>query len=427
MKALIAGSGGREHAIGMMLSRSPQNPDILSCPGNAGLAELGQIHPAIPDISTGVIKLALHEKVDLVVIGPEAPLASGLADKLRRLGIPTFGPGAKGARLESSKVFARKFMERHNIPAPDFQIFSQSDEAIKEAKIRDLPIVIKADGLAAGKGVFIESSVEGAVETISLILDDHKFGDAGSSILLEEHLDGIELSVHIITDGSKSIMLPYSMDHKRIGHGDSGPNTGGMGAVSSQRLVDSDISRKIEERIVIPTLNGLQKDNIEYKGVLYFGLMLVDGEPYVLEFNCRFGDPETQVILPLLDEDLLQVLAETAHGNISADNYSFKTDIASCIVMASEGYPGSYETGKKIFIPGIRDIGNDSMIFHAGTELSNDGNLLTTGGRVLGVTAIGESLKESLSKAYKTVGLIEFEGAYWRKDIGWRLAERIEL
>ncbi len=426
MKVLIVGSGGREHALGLTLSRSPQRPEILSCPGNAGLVGLGEVHPTASGNSDDIAKLAISESVDLVVIGPEAPLAAGLADRLRRKGIPTFGPGARGAMLESSKVFARRFMERHNIPAPGFRVFSNFTEAQDNIKTSPLPVVIKADGLAAGKGVSIETTVDGAVETIHRIMNERKFGDAGSNILLEECLDGIELSVHVVTDGEKSVVLPYSMDHKRIGEGDTGPNTGGMGAISSQRLVDFDISRKITERIIKPTLKGLQKDDIEYIGVLYFGLMLVDGDPYVLEFNCRFGDPETQVILPLLEGDFFQMLADTAHGSIPTETCRITSGIASCIVMAAEGYPESYEKGKEISIPEVVTEDNNITVFHAGTGYTDDHRLVTTGGRVLGITAIGKTLQESLSKAYEAAGLIDFEGAYWRKDIGWRVKERIK-
>ena len=417
MKILVIGSVGRENALVWKLNQSEQVEKIYCVPGNGG-TELICDNVAV-DVRNHVevVNFCKEKIIDLVVIGPEAPLASGLADDLEKEGINVFGASYAASRLESSKIYAKEVMGRYNIPTAEFRIFQEANKAIQYIETVKLPVVIKANGLAQGKGVIIAETKEEAIKTINDMLCDKIFGSAGDKIIIEECLFGEEASILVLTDGENILPLASSQDHKRIFEGDKGPNTGGMGAYSPAPVVDGTLFDEIVENVVRPTIEGLKKDGVIYKGVLYAGIMITEDGPKVLEYNVRFGDPETQVILPRMKCDLADILMSVAKGDLSGKNIDWDERDCVCVVMASGGYPGSYEKGR--VISGIADADelDDVVVFHAGTK-AHAGNIVTNGGRVLGVTALGDDVQGAISKAYEAVGKISWDGVHYRKDIG---------
>jgi phosphoribosylamine--glycine ligase len=418
MKVLVVGGGGREHALVWALKKSKEVKEIFCAPGNGGISRIAKTIPEVKGEDIQRIKeIVLKEKIDLVVVGPENPLALGIADELEKEKIPVFGPSKSASQLESSKVFSKRFMEKYDIPTAEFRIFHDPVSAIKFVEEKGVPIVIKADGLAQGKGVYVAHSMEEAGEAISDIMVKKKFGTSGNKVVIEEYLEGEELSyIAIISDG-KIIPLLASQDHKRVYDDDTGPNTGGMGAYAPVPFVTEKIEKKIINRIFKRALKGMEKEGIRYRGVLYAGLMIVKDEPYVLEFNVRFGDPETQPIVTLMKSDLFPVLFNAATGNLKEEKIEWKEGASLCVIMASSGYPGEYKKGYEI--KGLEEVkeGDDLVIFHAGTEFKN-GKFYTSGGRVLGVTGVGRDLKEAFEKTYSAVKKITWEGVHYRKDIG---------
>lgn len=422
MRVLIVGGGGREHALAWKISQSPLLKELYCAPGNAGIASVAEcLQINSGDIDT-LKNWSLENKIDLVVVGPEGPLTAGIADRMRGSGIAVFGPGAAGARLESSKSWAKEKMVRCGIPTADFAVFHCYEKAAAHLEhLKEGPVVIKADGLAAGKGVTVASSRKEALESLKAIMVEGVFGKAGSSVVIEEYLTGEEVSVLAITDGNDFLLLPSAQDHKAIGEGDQGANTGGMGAYSPAPLLTDALTEKVKEQVFKPLLAGFAREGIGYRGVIYAGLM-VSGENFkVLEFNARFGDPEAQAILPRLDSDLLPVLMAAAGGDITGIKMSWSKDAAVCVVMASGGYPEAYETG--FIINGLDKVkaleGKGLTVFHAGTKY-RQGNIVTSGGRVLGVTAWDKELPSALEKVYGAVSIINFNGAYYRRDIAHR-------
>jgi phosphoribosylamine--glycine ligase len=395
--------------------------DRLYClPGNAGIAALADC-PEVDRMEEGeVLRWSLDRKIRLVVFGPEAQLVAGWADGFRKAGLLAFGPGAEGAALEGSKVWAKQFMAAHKIPTAPFVVAGSYDEARRLLEQRDEgPVVVKADGLAAGKGVIVARNLAEAEEALDKIMKERAFGSAGERVVIEECLSGEEASVLAITDGSRLLVLPAAQDHKAIGEGDRGPNTGGMGSYSPAPVVDAELASQVEERVFRPLLKGLAQRGIDYRGVIYAGLMIRDREINVLEFNVRFGDPETQALMPRLDADLLPILEAAARGDLGGVEAAWKEEAAVCVVMASEGYPGKYRTGEEI--RGLEKLKEESSVavFHAGTAWEQ-GKLVTAGGRVLGVTAWDRSLARAVEKAYRAVEKIEFRGCYYRRDIAHR-------
>ncbi|HPC35787.1 MAG TPA: phosphoribosylamine--glycine ligase [Candidatus Marinimicrobia bacterium] len=417
MKVLIVGSGGREHALVWKLSKSPNIAKIYCAPGNAGTDLLAENIPLKDNDLDGLLKFALENSIDLTVVGPEIPLVNGIVDKFRAEGLKIFGPTAAAAQLEGSKVFAKQFMSHHQIPTAAYQICDSRTALESATRFKTFPYVIKVDGLAAGKGALIIHNDDDLKDAFVTIWDEKRFGPAGNKVVVEDFLPGEELSVFVITDGERYLILPPAQDHKRIGDNDTGPNTGGMGAYAPAPLGTPQVMHNIEKQIIIPTLNGLRAEGIPYTGVLYCGLMIDGTQPYVVEFNARFGDPETQVVLPLIESDLGLILLTAVEGKLDASMLKLSHKAAVCVVMASAGYPGNYEKGKVIY--GLQDENSepDTIVFQAGTIRSNT-HFLTNGGRVLAVTALADNLEEAITKAYKRVAEITFDGAYYRHDIG---------
>jgi len=427
MKILLIGSGGREDALAWGLSRSPRSELLRCAPGNAGIAERAEIvHLAANDIDA-IVDHAHGEGYDLVVVGPEAPLVAGLADRLRATGIPVFGPSAAAACIEGSKVFAKKFMEHHGIPSGRCEIFDDlaGAERFLESREAVFPTVIKADGLAAGKGVLLADDREAALQAARAMLGEGRFGEAGSRILVEEMLYGREVSVFVLSDGEAIVELPTCQDYKRALDGDGGLNTGGMGCYSPSAYLDDATRQKIVNEIIRPTIEGLATEERPYNGVLYCGLMLTDSGPKVLEFNARFGDPETQVLIPRLEGDWAEVLHACATGDLAATPLEFKQDAAVCVVMASGGYPAGYAKG--LPIEGLEAVASmdDVMVFHAGTARDDAGALATAGGRVLGVTGMGPDLETARARAYDAVSRIRWDGEHHRNDIAADAVRRL--
>ncbi len=418
MKLMVVGGGGREHAISWKLSKSPLVEKVYAAPGNAGMEEVAErCNVGATDID-GLLQLSKEKGVDLVVVGPEAPLVGGITDRFRAEGIKIFGFSREAARLEGSKVWAKEFMKRHNIPTGSFEIFTDPDDVMKGIAGGEPPFVIKADGLAAGKGVIIAESGEEAREAVSRLMVEKVFGSAGERVIVEEFLKGEEVSILAVFDGKDYRLFVPSQDHKRAYDGDEGPNTGGMGAYAPVPLVNEELRGRIVREIVEPTFNGIIEEGLSSPGVLYFGLIITEDGPRVLEYNCRFGDPETQVILPLLDSDLAEVVLSAVEGDLGAVEFSNISKAAVCVVIASGGYPGSYKKGYEI--KGLQKAMDEGcVVFHAGTERV-DGKIVTSGGRVLGVTALGDNLEEALRKAYRGVEVIDFENSFYRKDIAAR-------
>ena len=421
MNVLLLGSGGREHALAWKIAQSPLCGKLFIAPGNPGTANCGE-NIALDILDFDAQKLfCLNHDIHLVMVGPEVPLVEGVVDHFKAdpktAAIPVIGPTKNAAQLEGSKAFAKEFMVRHQIPTAGYQEFKQQElqSAIEYLKNVRLPIVLKADGLAAGKGVVICQSLAEAENELREMLGG-KFGEAGSKVVIEDFLSGREMSVFALSDGRDYVILPTAKDYKRIGESDTGLNTGGMGAVCPVPFASEELMRKIEKLVIRPTIDGLLRDQLVYQGFIYFGLMIVDGEPLVIEYNCRLGDPETQAVLPMIKSDLLALLAKVHDGWLHSSEMEIEMGVATTVILASGGYPESYEKNKTI--EGINDSG-DSMIFHAGTVMDNMGKLLTSGGRVLAVTGRGENLSEALSHAYSAAEAIHFEGKYYRKDIGF--------
>jgi phosphoribosylamine--glycine ligase len=421
MRVLLVGSGGREHALGWKLAQSPHLKALFIAPGNAGTArlhaegvEIANL-PIDPKDKPGLVATALERRIDLVVIGPEAPLAAGLADDLRAKGLAVFGPSRAAAEIESSKVFAKGFMQRHAIPSAKFSAFSEFNQALAYLQDLERPVVIKADGLAAGKGVIIPDSPQQAETALRKIMVEKEFGEAGDNVVLEERLIGPEVSLFGFTDGVTLKSTLPAQDHKRIFDGDRGPNTGGMGAYAPVPACAPAMAEKIARSILQPAVDGLREEGRPFVGVLYGGLMLTKDGPKVIEFNCRFGDPETQAILPLLESDLLEILMGCATGHLADVDIRWSKGAAACVVIASNGYPGTYPTG--LPISGLETTLPNSFIFHAGTK-EQDGIIVTSGGRVLCATGWGENISQALKSSYTAIGPVRFEGMHFRKDIG---------
>ena len=419
---MLVGGGGREHALAWKMAQSPLLERLFIAPGNAGTAEVGtNVAIGVEDFD-GIRKLVLDEGIDLVVVGPEAPLVAGIADffkeypELKR--VPVVGPTKAGARLEGSKDFAKTFMRENNIPTGDFETFIEYTVAEGKEYLASLepPYVLKADGLAAGKGVLIIDDLEEAQQELENMLDG-KFGEASSKVVVEEHLAGIELSVFVLTDGEGYVILPEAKDYKRIGEGDTGLNTGGMGAVSPVPFAGEEFLKKVEDRVVKPTIRGLKDLGIDYKGFIFLGLMNKGGDPYVIEYNVRMGDPESEVVLPRIKTDFVELMKATAEGRLSEIEIELDERTVTTVMLVSGGYPGSYEKGKKI--KGINQV-EGSVVFHAGTKADGE-KVLTSGGRVIAVSSYGKSMEEALEASYKNAEKIEFEGKYYRSDIGFDL------
>ena len=413
MTVLVVGGGGREHALVWKLAQSQRVDRILCAPGNAGTAALAENFPVKTTDLDGIVALAQREKVGLVVVGPDDPLAAGLVDRLQAAGIRAFGPTASAARFEASKSFAKDFMRRHGIPTAASEKFTDFEFARAYARGQNYPLVIKADGLALGKGVTIAEDFSAAERALREALVDKIFGDAGKTIVIEEFLSGRECSVHALVDGHSWLLFPDARDHKRAFDGDRGPNTGGMGTLSPSGRVDDELRARIEKEILGPFVRGLKEDGIDFRGMLFPGLMLTADGPKVLEFNARFGDPETQVLLPRLKSDLLDLLEATIDGRLDSARVDWDLRAACCVVMASGGYPGGYKTG--VPVEGLDNCGG--LVFHAGTRREGD-HLLTSGGRVLGVAALGHTAADAIQSAYDAVRRIRFDNAAWRTDIG---------
>jgi phosphoribosylamine--glycine ligase len=425
MKVLIVGSGGREHALAWKCAQSDAVSEVLVAPGNAGTAFETRVRnvPVSSDDIEALAELAASESVDLTIIGPEAPLVAGITDRFEELGLPCFGPSAAAAQLEGSKVFTKDFLARHGIPTAAYQNFTDLDAALDYIRDQGAPIVIKADGLAAGKGVIVATSVEQAEQAATDMLAGNKFGDAGARIVVEEFLDGEEASFIVITDGSNVLPMATSQDHKARDEGDVGPNTGGMGAYSPAPVVTPDIEQRIMDEVITPTLAGMKSDGNNYVGFLYAGLMVMpDGTPKVIEFNCRFGDPETQPIMARLKSDLAALCKATLDGNLGVTTAEWDDRAALGVVMAAGGYPGSYAKGKRISGLDAADSDNQK-VFHAGTAQSGD-DVVTSGGRVLCVVGLGDSVRTAATASYEAVARIRWDDAYFRKDIGHRAIAR---
>ena len=416
MNVLLIGSGGREHALAWKLSQSPRLTKMFAIPGSPGIANFAECVADISiDDNAAVVNFAQAHAIDLVVVGPEAPLVNGLVDALNSAGIKAFGCTKDAAQIEGSKIFAKRLMKKYNIPTADFEVFDDIDAAKNYIRTKGAPVVVKADGLAAGKGVIVAQTLDEAL----IAVDEMKtFGTAGSRIVVEEFMDGEEASVLALTDGETILPLKAAQDHKRALDGDKGLNTGGMGAYAPAPVVDEKISQLVTEKILRPTIAALKAEGVTYRGCLYAGLMIQNGQPKVVEFNCRFGDPETQVVLPLLESDLLDLMDACACGTLNAKKLSWSDQSAVCVILASGGYPKSYR--KNLPIDGVtkaKSLG--ALIFHAGTKLAN-GELVTSGGRVLGVTATAQNLREAVDKAYRCVDVIHFDDMHFRHDIAAR-------
>jgi len=415
MKILVLGSGGREHALLWKLRQSPRVRALFCAPGNAGTAQLATYVPIKITEQQKLVEFAQREGIDLTVVGPDDALAAGIVDLFQKHGLRIFGPTQSGARLESSKVFAKEFMERHGIPTARAGSFSESSEAQHFCRKARYPLVVKADGLALGKGVIITHNAWESGLAIHEIMDARKFGEAGSSVLIEEFLEGEECSIHALVDGKNYLLFPAAQDHKRALDGDHGLNTGGMGTFSPPaKLLTPELEQRVRAEVLDPFVAGLQRDGMDFRGMLFPGVMITAEGPKVLEFNCRFGDPETQVLVTRLESDLVELLEATIDGRLAEVEARWKADCAVCVVLASGGYPGSYATGKEI--TGLDHVPEGVEVFHAGTRQEN-GRTVTAGGRVLGVTALASDLAAARQRAYAAVDGIDFEGRQFRRDI----------
>ncbi len=422
MKVLVVGGGGREHALVWKVSQSPKVAKIYAAPGNAGIAQLAECVQIKAEDIAELLAFAQSKSVDITIVGPEGPLSMGIVDEFGRAGLRAFGPSGKAAEIEASKQFSKGLMKKYKIPTAEYGVFT--DRAAAEAYVRQkgAPIVVKADGLAAGKGVVVAETAEEALKALDLIMIEKAFGTAGDRVVIEECLKGEEASFMAFSDGKTVVPMASSQDHKRVFDADRGPNTGGMGAYSPAPIVTKKLERKVMDTIMIPTVRAMEKEGRMFKGVLYAGLMIHEGEAKVLEFNARFGDPETQPIMARLDTDLIDIIEAILAGSLSKIDIKWKPDSAVCVVMASGGYPGNYEKGKAI--AGLESAAKKTgvVVFHAGTALKN-GAVVTDGGRVLGVTGLGPVVAAAIDNAYAGVREISFEGAHYRRDIGARALE----
>ena len=421
MKVLVIGSGGREHSLVWKLDQSQRVSKIYCAPGNAGISKMAQCVAISATDIKGLVDFAKKEKIDLTLVGPEASLTLGVVDAFEKQGLRIFGPSQKAAILEGSKVFTKKFMQDYDIPTAGFSVFRKRERAIEYVRRIGAPVVIKADGLAAGKGVIVAQTVQEAIDAIDIIMKDKVFGDAGNKVVVEDFMTGEEASFLAFTDGKKVLPLPTSQDHKPIFDGDKGPNTGGMGAYSPAPVVTPALEKQIMNKVMIPTVKGMAKEGRPYKGVLYAGLMIKDGKAKVVEFNCRFGDPEAQPLLMRLKTDLVDIVEAVLDERLSKIKLDIDPRPTVCVVMSSGGYPGAYKKGKVITGLNKTEKQDSVVVFHAGTALKNK-KTVTAGGRVLGVTAIGNDLDEAIRKAYETVAMIKWPGSFYRTDIGAKAA-----
>ncbi len=412
MKVLVIGSGGREHAIIKKIKENKTVEKIYALPGNGGIAADAEcVNIGVMEFSK-ICEFATENKIDFAVVAPDDPLAGGLVDCLLEVGIKSFGPNKAAAIIEGSKAFSKNLMKKYGIPTAEYEIFDNCEKALSYVETCKIPVVIKADGLALGKGVIIALTREEAKETVKDMMENGKFGKSGTTVVIEEFLEGPEVSVLSFTDGNIVVPMVSSMDHKRIGDNDTGLNTGGMGTIAPNPYYTKDVANVCMEKIFLPTVNAMKAEGRTFKGCLYFGLMLTKDGPKVIEYNCRFGDPETQVVLPLMESDLLTVMQKTADGTLQEEDVKFSSGSAACIVLASKGYPEAYEKGKEIKIET-----EDACVYVAGAAIKEN-KLVTSGGRVLGVTATAPTLKEAINKAYEETKKVSFEGAYCRSDIG---------
>lgn len=415
MKILVVGSGGREHALVWKLHQSPRVHAVYCAPGNAGTSQLATNVPIKVTEQEKLMQFARDERIDLTVVGPDDALAAGIVDLFQKHGLRIFGPTQSAARLESSKVFAKEFMQRHGIPTAASGNFTDSSEAQKFCQKAKYPLVVKADGLALGKGVIIAQNSWEAALAIHEIMDQRKFGDAGNSVVIEEFLEGEECSIHALVDGKSYLLFPGAQDHKRALDGDQGLNTGGMGTFSPPtKLLTPELEERVRREVLDPFLAGLRRDGLDFRGMLFPGLMVTADGPKVLEFNCRFGDPETQVLLTRLESDLVELLEATIDGRLSDVDAKWKPESAVCVIMASGGYPGAYASGKPI--TGLDRVAEGVVVFHAGTRIAEE-RVVTAGGRVLGVTALADDLAAARQRAYDAVAAINFDGRQFRRDI----------
>ena len=418
MRILLIGSGGREHAIAVFLKKNPEVEELYVLPGNAGIAEIAKTADIKAVDIDSITAFAMEKDVDFVFVAPDDPLVLGAVDALSEKGFPCFGPNKAAAVIEGSKVFAKDLMKRYSIPTAEFEVFDDYGSAAEYiASLEKYPVVIKADGLALGKGVVIANEKDEAMGAIDRMMNERAFGASGERVVIERFLSGPEVSALCFTDGKVIKPLASSMDHKRIFDGNKGPNTGGMGAVAPNRHYTAETEERCMREIFIPTMNAMNSEGRTFKGCLYFGLMLTEEGPKVIEYNCRFGDPEAQAVLPLLESDLLTVIQAVSEGRLSETEVKKKDAFACCVVVASGGYPGKYEVGKPIEFNDAERL-PDTYIFHAGTKRDENGRIMTSGGRVIGVTAVGTTREESIEKAYRAAEKISFKNAYYRKDIG---------
>lgn len=425
MKVLVVGGGGREHALIRKIKESPKVDSVACCPGNGGISYDAECYNVSATDIDGVVKLAGDIKADFVVVAPDDPLVAGMVDALNKAGFATFGPTADAAIIEGSKVFSKDLMLKYNIPTAQYKVFDKAEDVIAYLKEKnEFPAVIKADGLALGKGVIIPENLEDAIAGVKEIMEDKIFGESGNNVVVEEFLTGPEVSVLAFTDGKCVKPMVSSMDHKRALDGDKGLNTGGMGTVSPNPYYTDEVAKECMEKIFIPTINAMNSEGRTFKGCLYFGLMITSKGPKVIEYNCRFGDPETQVVLPRLKTDIMDIFEAINKGTLSELDIEWSDEACACVIMASGGYPKSYPKG--IEITGLDNGQLDGVtVYHAGTAIK-DSKLVTAGGRVLGVTALGNTLEEALKKSYDAVGKINFENAHYRKDIGQRALNAIK-
>jgi len=422
---LVVGSGGREHALVKALALSPVRPRLLCAPGNAGIAADAACFPIAADNVAGLVALAQREKVEFVVVGPEVPLSLGLVDALATAGIPAYGPKADGARLEASKIYTKEILQKYGIPTAPAAFFDNAEAAIAYLRARPVPIVVKADGLAAGKGVIVAQTyaeAEAGVRSLLALTPHSKIQNRKSKILLEDCLTGDETSILVVVSGRDYVILPVSQDHKRIGDGDAGPNTGGMGAYSPAEIVTPEMLQRIDREIVRPSVEGIAAEGIDFRGTLFIGIMLTPSGPQVLEYNTRFGDPETQVVLPRIATDVLALLWAATRGELRTIKLAVRNDHALCVVIAAKGYPESYAKGDAIVFP--EKLPDGVSIIHAGTAKNAAGQIVTAGGRVLGVTALAPSLADAAGRAYAACGAIQCASKYFRRDIGARQLNR---
>ncbi len=419
MQVLVIGGGGREHALVWKIKQSLKVEKIFCAPGNSGTAELAENIPIAADDINGLLEFALQKKIGLTVVGPEQPLVKGIVDRFEEAGLRIFGPNARAAELEGSKSFSKDIMKKYGLPTAEYKTFNSADSASKYIESKNCPLVVKADGLAAGKGVLLCQTVDEALAAVDSIMGKRSFGEAGDQIVVEEFLEGEEVSVLAFSDGQTVLLMDSAQDHKAAYDGDKGPNTGGMGAYSPAPIFTETMRQKVRDKIMLPMIRAMQQEGRPYKGVLYAGLMLTKTGPQILEFNARFGDPETQPLLVRMDSDIIPIFEACIDGTLDECPLQWKNESSVCVVMAAKGYPDSYEKGKPI--SGLKDANSlpGVVVFHAGTK-EQDGKVLTQGGRVLGVTAVGEDTATAISRAYEAVEKIEWDGIHYRKDIGHR-------